>query len=257
MTEENFTAMLCKLRELSGLTQTEVASDLGKVASSVSRWENGEVFPRRATVEALDRLLDGRGQLVRAWQTETSGSPVPIWMRSAGSAEDKAVSIDTVTVSVVPGLVQSHAYARLVFRSGRPTASQEDIERLAQLRVGRFDALVAKNDPFVTAVFPESALRWVSDEVRVDQVKRLLSLVDRGKFHVHMIPVGSLVLDLVAPVQLYRLPDGSVIAASDHGAGNLVYEKPAHMERISSLVRDALARSLPVDHSVKLLESLL
>lgn len=178
-------------------------------------------------------------------------------MRSAGSAEDKAVSIDTVTVSIVPGLVQSLSYARMVFRSGRPTASADEIEKLAQLRVSRFDSLVKRNDPFVTAVFPETALRWVVEDVRLEQAKRLLALIGRGKVHVHLIPMGSLALDLVAPVQLYRHADGAIVAASDHGSGNLVYEKPAHTERIVSLVRDALARSLPLDHSVTLLEGLL
>lgn len=53
------TGRLAQLREDHGLTQAEIARALGVNASSVSRWESGELRPRPARAAALLELLDG------------------------------------------------------------------------------------------------------------------------------------------------------------------------------------------------------
>jgi transcriptional regulator with XRE-family HTH domain len=257
MTATGFGGNLVKLRELSGFTQRQLASRIGASAASISRWESGAITPKRDDAEHLDAALSANGKLLRTWETETSGSQIPPWMRAVGALEDKAVRIDTVTVSTVPGLVQSFAFAREVFRAGHPTKSTEDVEKLAQLRVRRYERLMKGNDPFVTAIFPEFALRWSPQPVRVDQVETLLAFAQREKTAVHIIPDGTLLLSLPAPVQVYRLTDGTMVASSDHGSGNLVYDTPAQAARIDALVRDALRCALPESHSVKLLEGML
>ena len=107
------------------------------------------------------------------------------------------------------------------------------------------------------AVFPEFALRWCSEQVRADQVKALLSFAERDKTAIHIVPDGSLLLSLSAPVQLYRLDDGTMVAASGHGGGNLVYDTVNQAANINGLVRDALSRALPETRTVKLLEGML
>lgn len=201
--------------------------------------------------------LSANGRLLRTGQAVTSGSQLPPRMRAVGALEDKAVSIDTVTVSTVPGLVQSYRFAREVFRAGHPAASAQDVDKLARLRVERYERLVNGNDPFVTVVFPEFALRWVPRDVRVDQVRSLLAFARRDKTAIHVVPEGSLLLSLSAPVQLYRLSDGTTVAASDHADGNQVYDTPAQAAKMSGLVRDALRRALPEPLTVTLLEGML
>ncbi|GAB3466001.1 hypothetical protein GCM10027570_54770 [Streptomonospora sediminis] len=257
MNETGFGSNLAKLRELAGLTQRQLATRIGGSASSLSRWESGTIAPKRADVERLDDVLKAGGRLLRAWETETSGSRLPPWMRAVGALEDKAVSIDTVALSTVPGLVQSFAFAREVFRAGRPAASAEELDKLAQLRVERYERLTRSNDPFVTAVFPEIALKWVPERVRVDQAKALLSLAHRERASVHIVPDGTLLLSVTSAVHMYRLKDGTVVAASDHGNGNLVYDTASQTARIDGVIRDALARALPETHTVKLLEGML
>nr|WP_255429759.1 DUF5753 domain-containing protein [Streptomonospora sp. PA3] len=178
-------------------------------------------------------------------------------MRSVGKLEDKAVSIDTVAVSTVPGLLQSYAFAREVFRAGRPSATSEELDKLARLRVERYERLTRSNDPFVTAVFPEFALRWTPEAVRIDQVKALLAFAERERTSIHVVPDGTLLLSLTAAVHVYRLGDGTIVAASEHGNGSLVYDTPAQAARIDGFIRDALTRALPEAHTVKLLEGML
>ena len=55
LNDYTFGNFVCKLREERGLTQAEVANQLGVTAAAVSKWENGSSKPR---VEILFRLAD-------------------------------------------------------------------------------------------------------------------------------------------------------------------------------------------------------
>lgn len=49
---------ICKLREEKKLTQTELAKQLDVSDKSISKWENGQAFPRIETFEKLAVALD-------------------------------------------------------------------------------------------------------------------------------------------------------------------------------------------------------
>lgn len=49
---------ICKLREEKGLTQAELANQLDVSDKSISKWENGQAFPRIETFEKLAVTLD-------------------------------------------------------------------------------------------------------------------------------------------------------------------------------------------------------
>ena len=49
---------ICKLREEKNLTQTELADKLDVSDKSISKWENGQAFPRMETFEKLAFALD-------------------------------------------------------------------------------------------------------------------------------------------------------------------------------------------------------
>ena len=49
--------LLCDLRKAKGMTQKEVADELGVVPKTVSKWETGHGFPDVSTVSALADIL--------------------------------------------------------------------------------------------------------------------------------------------------------------------------------------------------------
>ena len=49
---------ICKLREEKNLTQTALADKLDVSDKSISKWENGQAFPRMETFEKLAFALD-------------------------------------------------------------------------------------------------------------------------------------------------------------------------------------------------------
>lgn len=48
---------ICRLREERGMTQTELAFKLDVSDKAVSKWENGQAFPRIDTFERLAQVL--------------------------------------------------------------------------------------------------------------------------------------------------------------------------------------------------------
>lgn len=251
-----FGAYLKNERKQSGHTLRKFAAMTSFAISTLSRWENDRTIPLRADVEKLDRALGARGRLVDEWETTTSEG-LPQWMRSPGALEERAFSVDTVSVSMVPGLVQSLEYARAVFRAGRPSATSDELERLAQLRVSRYESLTKRNDPLITAVFPIHALLHLPQAVKADQVRYLLRHLERGRLVVYLIPDHVPILSVSSSMQLYRLPEGKTVAASDHVSGNVVLEKPGEAETVESFVRDLIGLSYPRSESASLLEGLL
>lgn len=243
-------------RKQSGHTLRSFSKASSFAVSTLSRWENAERIPLRPDAEKLDKALAANQRLTNAWEVFTSPGP-PSWMRSPGAREERAIAIDTISVSVVPGLVQSPAYAREVFRAFNPLASRDEIEHLTQLRVSRYEALTKRHDPLVSALFPIHALRHIPRPVKEDQVRYLLRHLERGRLLVYLVPENVPILAVSSSAQVYRMADGKSVAASDHVRGNVLLEKPGDSEAIESLVRDLIGLASPRSESAKLLEGLL
>ncbi|MCK9870167.1 helix-turn-helix transcriptional regulator [Nocardiopsis dassonvillei] len=240
----SFGAALQGERKNAGFTLRKLASVSHFAVSTLSRWENDKTTPVRADVVKLDEALGARGHLLSEWESAT-GVGFPPWMRSPGAREERAVAIDTVSVNLVPGLIQSPLYARAAFRAFHPRADNSEIERLAQLRVSRYEALISRNDPLVTAVFPLGPLRYLPQDVKEDQVKHLLRHLERGRLIVYLIPETTPILAVSSSAQVYHLPDSMTVASSDHVRGNVVLEKPGDTETVESLVRDLIGLASP------------
>ncbi len=77
---QHFRAMLTQARQASGLTQTQVAEQLGKPQSYVSKYENGE---RRLDVPEFIQLADVLGIDVAAFVDEFRAALAPAKTPSA------------------------------------------------------------------------------------------------------------------------------------------------------------------------------
>lgn len=251
-----FATALRSERKNAGFTLRKFSAISHFAVSTLSRWENAKTSPVRADVEKLDKALGTGGRLLAEWESANSDG-VPSWMRSPGAREDRAIAIDTISVNLVPGLIQSPMYASAVFRAFHPRKSNAEIERLAQLRVSRYESLVRRNDPLITAVFPLHSLRHLPQEVKEDQVKYLLAHLERGRLIVYLVPETTPILAVSSSAQVYHLPEGRTVAASDHVRGNVLLEKPEDTGAIESLVRDLIGLASPRSESVSLLEGTL
>ena len=200
---------LKRLRIEAGLTGEQVAERLAQLgrwsASKVSRIETGRVAAHHGDVSDLLDLygLEGgalRTELVeiarqsgkRGWwqsyQDVMPGHIAPILeFESASSA------IRVMHNQVVPGLLQTEAYARALIRSFHPEAAAQHVDRLVDLRLNRQKLLERDDPPQLSLVLDEAALRRPVGGVPAmrGQLRRLVEQADAKRAVVQVIPFDA------------------------------------------------------------------
>jgi len=144
------------LREEAGLTIEDVAEKLEISPSTVSRMETAQVGVRPRDLRFLldmyevseaerEQLLQiARERRQQQWWQEYADLPN---IAVAGLEEDSS-TIWQYSTQLVPGLLQTEAYARAVLRAIRLDARPDDIDRRLDLRIHR-QALLTREAPRV------------------------------------------------------------------------------------------------------------
>ena len=163
-------AELRRLREAARLTCEEVAEHLECSASKISRIETGRVSVSPRDVRDMLGLYgveghqrEGLVQLARdsrqkGWWHGYSDTMQP-WFATFVGFEAAASEIRNFEVDLIPGLLQTEDYARIVIRAGNVNAANEEIERGVALRMERQPLLTRDGAPQLWAVIDEAALR--------------------------------------------------------------------------------------------------
>lgn len=162
---------LKELRGQMGYPLDTVARALEFSTAKLSRLETGQVSPKIRDVRDLLEMYDVRPDLrqrIMSWAEEAKhegwwqplpSEDTPVDLDLYISLEAEAESISQFSTSVVPGLLQTRAYAEVVladaFRSAPPAA----LTKFANIRMGR-QAVLARSRPDVAPL----ALHVVLDE---------------------------------------------------------------------------------------------
>lgn len=158
---------LRRLREGAHLTIEQVANKLELSPSTVSRIETAQVGIRPRDVrELLDIYGVGGVQRDELLQIARERRQQPWWqeyrdlpnMALAGFEAD-ATSISQFSALLVPGLLQTEAYAREVLTAIRLDARPGDIQRRMDLRLNRQALLTGETAPQYWVVLDEAVVR--------------------------------------------------------------------------------------------------
>ncbi|MGO4423401.1 Scr1 family TA system antitoxin-like transcriptional regulator, partial [Streptomyces sp. MCAF7] len=161
---------LISLRERCGLTQTQVAERSGVSKATVSRYEawQDRARIRWATVKALadacDASKEERDALVKVARSQSEGwwvgnSAVPEWMDPLVSFEQEAAYEHVYANNVVPGLLQTRAYAAAIHRATELRTPSEKVERLVEARMQRQGILDRDAALHLWVILDEAVLR--------------------------------------------------------------------------------------------------
>lgn len=118
---------------------------------------------------------------------ETSARP---WFRDLLAVERKANEIRRYVTYVIPGLLQTEAYARCCVTPTRPVLTADEIDRAIALRMSRQDILERENQPRLWAIIDESALRRVNGntDIMAEQLEHLLRMSERPNVVIQIVP---------------------------------------------------------------------
>ncbi|MDX3379322.1 helix-turn-helix transcriptional regulator [Streptomyces sp. ME02-6991-2A] len=155
---EMFGLLLRHFRERAGLSQEQLGKRIGYSKSQVAMVERGARPPKGVFVQRADEVLGAQGALIVAApkqpkQTERTEqrSPLPDWFTPFAEEEEKAWARHAYENHVMPGLLQTEAYARAVFTSHYPTYDDE-IEAKVAARLERQKLLTRRPLPDISFV---------------------------------------------------------------------------------------------------------
>ncbi|MEV7970920.1 Scr1 family TA system antitoxin-like transcriptional regulator [Sphaerisporangium sp. NPDC088356] len=167
---------LRKHRKAAGLSQEQLSTKVQYTGAMISSVETAKRTPSRDFAQRCDDALKLDGALVRLWPF-IHHSATPSWFRPWLDIEREASALRAWEPLVIPGLLQTEAYARAIFR-GEPRPVLERVEEQVAARMERQSILERPEPPMFWAVVDEGALqRVIGDaQVMIDQLKRLEGL---------------------------------------------------------------------------------
>ena len=196
---------LRRLREDAGVTTAQAAELLSCSPAKISRIENGIVSVRVVDLRLLlDRYGDqdqehrthlerlARESNKRGWWQDYDDTIPPYYADFIGLETD-ASYIKTWEATIVPGLLQTHEYARAVMLANPAMISPDKLENFISIRHERQARLEQGTDVRLDAVIWEAVLITTvgSDEVQRGQLSRLLELMDRPNISVQVLPLEA------------------------------------------------------------------
>ncbi|MFF5478930.1 Scr1 family TA system antitoxin-like transcriptional regulator [Streptomyces sp. NPDC012935] len=185
-------AELRHAREKKGLSQDALGMKLFVSGAFIGQLEAGTRRLRPDMAVMVDEVLETKGFFTRNCGAATK-SRYPEHFAEAAEAEADATAIRQYAPLLIPGLLQTPAYARAVCRAYQPTAPEEKIEEFVAARMERTRLLDDPTDPLLWVVIDEAALRRVTggSEVMAEALHRIAHLSRRSRVLVQVLPFDA------------------------------------------------------------------
>ncbi|MEV7569378.1 helix-turn-helix domain-containing protein [Streptomyces tanashiensis] len=191
---------LRKLREAKNMTAEQVAERLLVSQSKISRLENGRRSISQRDVRDLcgvyevedERMVDSLMQMAKdsrqqGWWHAFGDIPYSVYI----GLETDAESLRMYESQIIPGLLQTPAYAEAVISGAMPESTPADIEKRVTVRTRRQERIRDEERPLrLWAVIDEGALHRIvgSRQLMVDQLEHLIEQSHLPHVTVQVIP---------------------------------------------------------------------
>ncbi|MFC9534598.1 helix-turn-helix domain-containing protein [Streptomyces sp. NPDC056975] len=148
-------------RELAELTLEQLAEGSFRGVPFLSQIERGERRMPLDLARHVDEKLDTDGFFQRrcedARKARQSGHAE--YFADVAEMEQHAETIEDWAPMIVPGLLQTAAYARAIVRAAMPRARDEEVEEKVEARMARAGLFDTENPPSFWAILDESLIR--------------------------------------------------------------------------------------------------
>lgn len=194
------TSELKRLRETAGLTVELAAAQLGWSYSKLNRFELGRAIPEPKVVAQILQLYGVEGdrheslvRLSREAHERGWWEDLGVFTGSYVGLEDEASTIRMWRPLLVPGLLQTEAYARAVIATGIPEPGPTEVEKRVRARMARQTLLTRPMAPRFHAILGEAVLRQLvgGAEVLREQLQKLAVIGRRENVQIQVLPFSA------------------------------------------------------------------
>ncbi|MFC5184535.1 helix-turn-helix domain-containing protein [Actinomadura harenae] len=243
-----FGSQMKRYRTKAGVVQESIAARTHTSVSFVSLVETGKRPCKREFTTVVDELTGANGALLELWEDlYRDGSPVPSWFLNWSAIEGEAESLITWQHTILPGLLQTEAYARQLLTT----------EEAVKNRLDRQTILTRSDPPAVslTALLSPTVLSNPvgTRETMQEQLAHLCSMAELPNITIQIvIPTGRPVAVGGAFVVATH-PDLSAVAYLDTAVRGITTDARDDLSALSEVLRHLQSRALPENMSIDMI----
>ncbi|MCN9242938.1 helix-turn-helix domain-containing protein [Streptomyces sp. RY43-2] len=255
-----FGAVVQALREHAGLSRAELAALVQFSKHIVESVELGRRMPDDAFVDRAEGALGNTGALRKAARfLSRSEVGLAAWFRQWARLEREAVGLCTYECRLVPGLLQSEAYARAVFDNSIPLLTDEQTEAQLAARLQR--QAMMRDRPTVPFGFivEESVFRrrLGGSQVQLNMLDHVLEVTAPRNITLQVVPLelefhGC----LDGPVRILETSEGRRLGYSEGQQNGRLISDPKEMSLLCRRYDTLRSQALNPKESRDLLERL-
>ncbi|MEV0266190.1 helix-turn-helix transcriptional regulator [Streptomyces sp. NPDC050617] len=213
-----FGAVVQALREHAGLSRVEFGGMVRFSHHTVASVELGRRMPDKDFVERAEGALGNTNALWKAARHLTRRPGLAAWFREWARLEKVAATLGTYECRLVPGLLQTEAYARAAFANRIPPLPDEQTEAQVIARMERQRLLKERPNTEFSFIMEEHILRrgLGGIEVTIGQLDHILDLATLRNTSIQVMPTFSpRHAGLDGPLSLLETADGRRLAYSE------------------------------------------
>ncbi|MEU7119887.1 helix-turn-helix domain-containing protein [Streptomyces zaomyceticus] len=179
-------------RKRAGLTQERFAPMVGYSVPTVASIEQGRRLPPVAFVDRAEEVLDAFGVIRGAAKHVARKPGLAKWFRHWEKLELTATTLYTYENRLVPGLLQTPAYAKTLFDEQIPALGDDEIEANLAARVERKKLLTDRPHTIYSFIVEEHVLRRQTggSEIMRKQVAHILDICARRNIDIQIMPMS-------------------------------------------------------------------
>jgi len=224
-----FGAMLQALREHAGLSREEFGRQIQYSKHTVESVELGRRMPDTLYVERSEPVLGNTGAVRRGAEHLERRPGLAAWFRQWALKEKTAITLYTYECRMIPGLLQTEAYARTLFNEHLPPMDDSQIETQWVEREKRQRLLWERPNTAFSFILEEGLFlrRTGGLEVTRELIDHVLRVAELRNVEVQVMPqLRDRHAGLNGPMQLLEEPNNRWYAYSEgHESGLLITDR--------------------------------
>ncbi|MEU3089114.1 helix-turn-helix domain-containing protein [Streptomyces massasporeus] len=252
-----FGAVVQGLREHAGLSREEFGELVRFSKHTVASVELGRRMPDAEFVQRAEDVFGRTGALRRAAGCLERQPGLAAWFRRWAALEQAAITLYTYECRMIPGLLQTEAYARALFANQLPPLDDGQIEERWAARAERQKLLKGRPNTAFSFILEEHLfLRCLGGGgVTRELVDHLQEIAELRNVEVQIMPVAQGAhAGLAGPMQLLETPDNRWLAYNEGQRGGQFISDPKEISVLHRRYARMRSQALSLEDSSSLLQ---
>ncbi|MFH8340707.1 helix-turn-helix domain-containing protein [Streptomyces sp. AM6-12] len=252
-----FGAVLQALREYHGLTREELGELVGYSKHTIASIELGRRMPDPDFIEAAEAALGSTGAFRRAAEHLEREPGLASWFRRWAMLEQVAITLYTYESRMVPGLLQTERYARVLFTEQLPPLSDSQIEEQWLARAKRQQLLWERPNTAFNFILEEHVFHRGTGgpDVTREVIDHILEVSELRNVEIQIMPTACAShAGLAGPMQLLETPKHKWFAYCEGQRGGILVSDAKEISILHQRYARMRSQALSPEYSRSLLQ---